>query len=101
MTCPSSGHDVTSVYDSRPSVAAVELRWVKFKRPDNSVHRRRKCRKCGFRYSTFEITADDLDAIYAAIEAERARCNEAHSLLASIQAVIKGAFAPKKMEAAE
>lgn len=46
MNCPVCNCDVLTVVDSRPQ-------------PD-SVHRRRKCERCGFRFTTRETIVDKI-----------------------------------------
>ena len=48
MTCPVCG-GATKVVDSRPEV--------------DTVHRRRKCKECGYRFSTVEIEVDVKESI--------------------------------------
>ena len=48
MTCPVCG-GATKVVDSRPEV--------------DNVHRRRKCKECGYRFSTVEIEVDVKESI--------------------------------------
>ena len=48
MKCPYCGSENSVVVDSRPS-------------PDNSIRRRRHCKKCGERYTTIEQLYKSLD----------------------------------------
>ena len=45
MKCPKCGHDVLACIETRPS--------------GETIRRRRKCLKCGHRFSTFEISFDE------------------------------------------
>lgn len=47
MTCPVCG-ERTLIYDSRPDESG------------ESVRRRRKCRVCGYRFTTIEVDAEQL-----------------------------------------
>lgn len=49
MNCPKCGHDVVSCIDSRPR--------------NGTIYRRRKCMECGHRFSTLEISLDDMDRL--------------------------------------
>lgn len=49
MRCPKCGHDDTRVVDSRVQDAS------------NSIKRRRECRSCGYRFTTFERCEDPVE----------------------------------------
>lgn len=51
MNCPKCNHDVVSCIDSRPR--------------NGTIYRRRKCLKCGYRFSSAEISLEDLDSYKA------------------------------------
>lgn len=51
-TCMKCGKDTLKVVDTRP-VQSYE--WL--------VRRRRKCRSCGYRFSTYELQAKDIKSI--------------------------------------
>ena len=52
MICPNCGSGQTAIVDSRESGWGGE-----------TVRRRRRCRECGFRYSTFEITEESYNGL--------------------------------------
>lgn len=49
MRCPKCGHDDTRVIDSRMQDAS------------NAIKRRRECRSCGYRFTTFERCEDPIE----------------------------------------
>lgn len=51
MRCPSCGHDDTRVIDSRAQDTI------------NAIKRRRECRSCGHRFTTFERCEDPIEVI--------------------------------------
>ena len=51
MRCPSCGHDDTRVIDSRAQDTT------------NAIKRRRECRSCGYRFTTFERCEDPIEVI--------------------------------------
>lgn len=55
MNCPKCGSVVTNCIDSRPK--------------ENGIYRRRKCLGCGYRYSTQEISVEELKRLRTADEA--------------------------------
>lgn len=46
FACPGCGHEVTDIKDSRPVID----------RSQTAIRRRRVCRKCGDRFTTYETT---------------------------------------------
>jgi transcriptional regulator NrdR family protein len=55
MNCPKCGNGLSSCIDSRQR--------------DNNVYRRRKCLGCGYRYSTQEVSVEELKQLRAAEKA--------------------------------
>ena len=51
MRCPKCGFDDTRVVDSRTQEAT------------NAIKRRRECRKCGYRFTTFERCEDPIEVL--------------------------------------
>lgn len=51
MNCPKCNHDIVSCIDSRPR--------------NDTIYRRRKCLKCGYRFSSVEISLENLDSYKA------------------------------------
>lgn len=66
MNCPTCQHPSNDVIDSRTRENGTK------------IYRRRKCTKCGHRWSTFEVTADFLETLTTA------GGNEAEALLEDI-----------------
>lgn len=52
MFCPKCGHNSTGVIDTRGSKIY----------PGERIRRRRMCNSCGYRFTTFEISADDYNS---------------------------------------
>ncbi len=55
MKCPECGKMDLRVVDSRPRPA------------DETIWRRRECRKCGVRWNTWELSYEDMEALYIAL----------------------------------
>ena len=51
MRCPKCGHDDTRVIDSRMQDSS------------NAIKRRRECRSCGYRFTTFERCEDPIEVL--------------------------------------
>lgn len=51
MQCPKCGHDATRVIDSRMQDSM------------NAIKRRRECRSCGYRFTTFERCEDPIEVL--------------------------------------
>jgi rRNA maturation protein Nop10 len=56
MHCPKCGEDI-SVVDSRPRATSSGDGW--------GVYRRRHCKHCGVKFSTYEMTMEDFRALVA------------------------------------
>jgi transcriptional regulator NrdR family protein len=62
MKCPKC-LNAAAVYDSRPVTQTRRFTALRDPVYDNAQYRRRECSDCGYRWNTFEVTGNDLEAL--------------------------------------